>query len=69
MTGLTVLDFDVGGPGSGRIYWADGAAKCKQRIRVLGSADSVPTGVIVALSVPLCFDPPVWPVASGGLQF
>jgi hypothetical protein len=21
MTGLTVLDFDVGGPGSGRIYW------------------------------------------------
>jgi hypothetical protein len=41
MTGLTVLDFDVGGPGFRRIYWADDAAKCRQRIRVLGSADSV----------------------------
>jgi len=43
MTELTVLDFDVGGPGFARIYQpvADGAAKCKQSIRVLGSADSV----------------------------
>jgi hypothetical protein len=69
VTGLTVLDFDVGDPRFGKIYWADGAAKCKQHIRVLGSAESVTTGETVALSAPLCFDPPVWPVASGGLQF
>jgi hypothetical protein len=69
MTGLTVLDFDAGGPGFGRIYLADGAAKCKQRIHVLGSADSVTTGETVALLYPrLLLRPASVAGGFGGLQ-